>query len=227
MDPHLRTLLLTESAGLLGTTRAGGDAEGWRVLGPPPFMSRQLGNRNSKRRGILVVFFFPSKAAKLCFLETCKSLLVFRKERRGIHDPTQQKRGTLGSVEEARDQPRLEAASRPSHQACPSLLGQELALQPSILMLSWAHHAATSWGAQQRGESRLLATAITLSFSSRSGCFQDFKVFHICSAGKKKKLWRVSEEHSWDWQAGSHKNCRSSVFPVHQHTREVLLATSL
>lgn len=190
-------------------------------------MSRQLGNRNSKRRGILVVFFFPSKAAKLCFLETCKSLLVFRKERRGIHDPTQQKRGTLGSVEEARDQPRLEAASRPSHQACPSLLGQELALQPSILMLSWAHHAATSWGAQQRGESRLLATAITLSFSSRSGCFQDFKVFHICSAGKKKKLWRVSEEHSWDWQAGSHKNCRSSVFPVHQHTREVLLATSL
>lgn len=26
-------------------------------------------------------FFSPSKAAKLCFLETCKSLLVFRKER--------------------------------------------------------------------------------------------------------------------------------------------------
>lgn len=72
--------------------------------------------------------FFPSEAAKLYFLETCKSLLVFRKERRGIHDPTKQKRRTLGSMEEARNQPRLEAASRLSRQACPSLLGQELAL---------------------------------------------------------------------------------------------------
>lgn len=77
----------------------------------------------ASREGFCLDFFFPSEAAKLCFLETCKSLLIFRKERRGIHDPTQQKRGTLGSVEKARNQPRLETASWPSHQACPSLLG--------------------------------------------------------------------------------------------------------
>lgn len=31
---------------------AGGDAEGWWVPGPPPFVGRRLGNGKSKRTGV-------------------------------------------------------------------------------------------------------------------------------------------------------------------------------
>jgi len=112
--------------------RAGRDAEGWRVPGPPPFMGRRLGDGNHERSGVWAFFFFFSFLSSQAVFSGALQIaprLQEREARNARSSRAQRKPGIS---------PRLEAASRPSHRARPSLLGRELALQPGTLQPSRA-----------------------------------------------------------------------------------------
>lgn len=96
------------------------------------------------------------------------------------------------------------------------------AWQPSIPRLSWAHGAATSWGAQQRGSrgSRPLPLHHTFPAGQVASKISRFSTF---AQLKRRKNSRGEPVGFVESIAGAGRqdpiNWVSSIFPVHQHAR--------
>lgn len=191
-DPHLLgALLLPESLGLVGMLRAGG------YQGHPPSWEGGWAMERASGLGFRLFFSFLPKQPSCVFWRPVNHSSSSGKRGEEYMIQPSKNAGRLGArVEEARNQPRAGSSSRPSRRARPSVPGQQPAPQPRAVQPGRAGHAAARWGARQRGEPRLSATVVKLHFSSRSGCFQDFKTFHICSAEGKKKTERT-EKRGW------------------------------
>lgn len=185
--------------------RAGGGAEGWWVPGPPPFVGRQPGDGNSKRSGVRAFFFFsPSKQPSCVFWGPVNHSSSSGKRGEEYMTQPSKNAGRLGAcAEEARNLPQA-GGCLPAVPPSPSQLAGPgtgtaargtLRAEPGI-------PCCREPGTQQRGEPRLSATAVKPHFSSRSGCFQDFKIFHVCSAegmekNPEKRGWSAFGEQCW------------------------------